>query len=99
MTHKHFILSRLGLLHVPKVVFMLTAVVMIMLTLGAIGSSYNLELISTSLLLPVVILSITAERFAKILLDDSFSEALKILFTTLALALISIPLFQSESRR
>jgi hypothetical protein len=91
----HLILEKWGLLHVPKVVIMLTCVVLSLLGLSWLGLNNDWQTLSASLFFPVVVLSITAERFAKTLVEEPFSEALKILGATFFVALLCIPLFQS----
>lgn len=92
----HLILEKWGLLHIPKVVIMLTCVVLSLLGLSWLGVNSNWQALSASLFFPVVVLSITAERFAKTLVEEQFSEALKILGATFIIALLCIPLFQSD---
>ena len=92
----HLVLEKWGLLHVPKVVIMMTTVVVTLLGLGYIGTLFHVQLLNLALFFPVVVLSITAERFAKTLVEEQLADALKMLGTTFLIALICIPLFQSE---
>lgn len=92
----HLLMEKWGMLHVPKVVIMLTTVVMALLGMSSIGLYNGLELLNTTVFLPVVVLSITAERFAKTLVEERFTEALKILGTTFFVAICCYPLFQSD---
>ena len=48
------------------------------------------------ILLPIVIISITAERFAKILNEESLTEASKMLGNTFAVAFATCLIFKSK---
>ena len=92
----HYPLEKFGLLHTLKLMIMMTIVVLILLGLGLLGLHYQWSVLTTSLLLPIVVLSITAERFAKILIEEPIGEALKRLGHTFLIALLCYPLFQAN---
>jgi len=76
-------LDWMHLLHSPKMAVMLTMVVIIMLTIGAVSAQHgNFELAQVTLF-PIAILAITAERFAIIEAEEGFASAMKITFTSL----------------
>lgn len=92
----HYPLEKFGLLHTPKLVIMMTFVVITLLGLSLFGIQNNWQSLSTSLLLPVIVLSITAERFAKTLVEEQLPDALKMLGFTFLIAAMCYPIFQSN---
>jgi hypothetical protein len=92
----HFPLEKLGLLHTPKLVIMLTCVVLTLLGLSIFGLKNNLESLSTAMFLPVIVLAITAERFAKILVEDNFNDAIQMLASTFFIAFLCYPIFSAD---
>jgi len=96
VTLLHIILDKWSLLHVPKVAIILTCVIISLIALGSLGSKIGWKMGEMMIYLPIVIVSITAERFAKVLQEESFSEAIKILGNTFAIALLTCLIFQSK---
>lgn len=92
----HKPLLRLGLLHTPKLVIMLVCVVLTLVGLSIIGEKSNWSALSSALFLPVVIVSITAERFAKTLEEEQAIDAFKILGNTFLIAFVCCPIFSSR---
>ncbi|MEM6321497.1 MAG: 7TM domain-containing protein [Bacteroidota bacterium] len=92
----HYPLEKFGLLHTPKLVIMMTMVVITLLGLSFLSLQQQWTALSLSILLPVIVLSITAERFAKTLVEEQLPEALKILGYTFLIAGICYPIFQSN---
>lgn len=92
----HYALDHLGLLHTPKLVIMLLAVILTLLLLGQFGYRMEWESWPSVFMLPLVILAIAAERFAKVLTEDNFVEAMKMLGSTLLVSLLCYPIFSSE---
>ena len=92
----HYPLEKIGLLHTPKLVIMMTFVVLTLLGLSLLGIQNNWQSLSTALLLPVIVLSITAERFAKTLVEEQLPDALKMLGFTFLIAALCYPIFQSN---
>lgn len=92
----HYPLERFGLLHTPKLVIMMTVVVITLLSLSFVSIQQKWTALSMSLLLPVIVLSITAERFAKTLVEEQLPEALKMLSYTFLIAALCYPIFQSN---
>ena len=75
--------SKLGLLHTPKLVISLTLMVVIIITGSYIGViTNNVWLVSLSFF-PIIILTISAERFSTYILEDGFGKATNMLFQTL----------------
>jgi len=92
----HLPLERLGLLHTPKLVIMLTCVVITLLALSTLGIQEHWETLTATLFLPVVVLAITAERFAKTLVEDNLEDAVKMLGSTFFIAFLCYPLFKLD---
>ncbi|MEM7103267.1 MAG: 7TM domain-containing protein [Bacteroidota bacterium] len=92
----HFHLENWGLLHIPKTMIMLTCVIVTLLLFSKAGLYVGEENLSLAMFLPIVVLSITAERFAKTLVEENIQEAMKLLGTTFFVALLCYPIFSSE---
>lgn len=92
----HLPLEKLGLLHTPKLVIMLTCVVLTLLALSGIGMKNNWTSLTTAMFLPVIVLSITAERFAKTLVEENLIDALKMLGSTFFIAFLCYPIFNAD---
>ena len=92
----HYPLEKFGLLHTPKLVIMMTCVVLTLLGLSILGIQQDWHVLTTSMFLPVIVLSITAERFAKTLVEENLEDALKMLGFTFLLAFICYPMFQAN---
>lgn len=80
-------LEKWGLLQTPKIVVMLTAVVIYCLSAMSIFIETGWTTPSSALLFPIIILTITAERFARKIEEDSVKEALNIYGQTLVVTL------------
>ena len=92
----HYNLNQLGLLHTPKLVIMLLSVIITLVLLGTLGFVMQWEKWPSVFMLPLVIMALAAERFAKVLTEDGFESAAKILGSTLLVALLCYPVFQSD---
>ncbi len=92
----HYLLEKMHLLHTPKLVIMLISVVVSLLALAAIGHRQGWADWSSLFFLPLVILAITAERYAKTLVEEGFLESLKMLGTTLLIAALCYPIFTAD---
>lgn len=96
----HSPMARAGLLYVPKLSFMLLAVVGILLGLALLSFKFGWsELVSFSLL-PLVILAISAERLSLHLDEEGPVKAAKVMGMTLLVisacyAVISVPVVQA----
>ena len=92
----HRLLERWSLLHIPKVTIILTCVIITLLCLSSIGIQKDWETGEMMIFLPIVIISITAERFAKVLTEEDIQDALKMLINTFGVALLSCLIFKSK---
>ena len=66
----HYPLESWGLLHVPKMVIMLMAVVFIFLVCGVLSGGQGQVPVAQLSFLPLLILTLTAERFARTITED-----------------------------
>ncbi|NRB53991.1 MAG: hypothetical protein HRU41_40460 [Saprospiraceae bacterium] len=92
----HFQLLKWRLLHVPQLVIMLTMVIMVLLGMALAGQALGWDMARFSVLLPIVVLSITAERFAKTLAEEELPDALKMLLHTFLVAFLCCLIFRSN---
>lgn len=92
----HFQLVKWRLLHVPQLVIMLTMVILLLLGMALAGQAVGWDMARFSVLLPIVVLSITAERFAKTLAEEELPDALKMLFHTFLVAFLCCLIFRSN---
>ncbi|UII76775.1 hypothetical protein LV716_03005 [Flagellimonas sp. HMM57] len=75
--------NNLGLLHTPKLVISLTLMVLVM-TLGSyIGTLHEITWLTALTFFPTIILTISAERFSTLIIEDGFQKATGTLFQTL----------------
>jgi hypothetical protein len=80
------ILSRLQLLHTPRLAIILTCVVMFILALTALGVSFGFLNLARVALFPMVILTLTVERFSIVSEEYGITQAVRISFLTLLVA-------------
>ena len=92
----HLLFERWSLLYIPKVSIILTVVILVLLALGMLALHLDWKYGESVILLPIVILSITAERFAKTLHEEKLYDASKMLGNTIILALLSTLIFESR---
>jgi len=78
----HYPLEQWGVLHTPKMSILLVCVVMAMLSLTVIGVKMKLFDLSYVSLFPIAVLTITAERFALLQIEEGFKKALRVMFMT-----------------
>lgn len=88
-------LEKMGLLHTPKLVIMLVIVVMSLLVISTVVLKTAWFTAAQSLYFPIVILAITAERFAQKTIEDGWATALNILGQTLVVTLCCYAVFTS----
>lgn len=92
----HFPMEKWGILHTPKLIIMLTAVVICLLGLGILGHVTNINGLINLLFFPIIILTIAAEKFAKTIIETGFIDALKLMGQTLLLTLICYLVFEPD---
>ncbi len=75
--------TKLGLLHTPKLVISLTLMVLVMVVGSYIGTMANLPWLTTLTFFPTIILTVSAERFSTLIIEDGFQKASATLLQTL----------------
>ncbi|NQX92575.1 MAG: transglutaminase [Flavobacteriales bacterium] len=93
----HFPLERLGILYTPKLVIMLVSVVITFIALSIIGIKLDYTDLAYITLFPVVVITITAERFARTIMEEGFGKALKITFQTLIVVVMAFLAMNSNT--
>ncbi|MEM9650184.1 MAG: 7TM domain-containing protein, partial [Bacteroidota bacterium] len=73
----------MGLLHTPKLVISLTLMVLVMAMGNYLGITLGIAWLSSLTLFPTIILTISAERFSKLIVEDGFQKATSTLVQTL----------------
>ncbi|WP_074405715.1 7TM domain-containing protein [Aquimarina megaterium] len=81
--------DKLGLLYTPKVVISLTTMVSVILLATHFGVKNNIEWLTKLTFFPIIILTISAERFSRSTLEDGYLKAIDKLFQTLIATSIS----------
>lgn len=85
----HFPLERLGLLYTPKMVVMLVCVVIAFIIISAVGIWIDINALAYVTLFPIVVITITAERFAKTIVEDGYWDAVRLTIQTLFVASVA----------
>lgn len=93
----HFPMEKLGLLHTPKLVIMLISVSISFLALLFIQKISNQALFSGQLFIPIVITTITAEKFAQSISEKGFIESAYLLAQTLLIAGVCFIVVNSDA--
>ncbi|GAA3593924.1 inactive transglutaminase family protein [Flavivirga amylovorans] len=75
--------SKLGLLHTPKLVISLTLMVIVIIVGSYLGLLTNNAWLGSLSFFPIIILTVSAERFSNLIVEDGFNEATNMLFQTL----------------
>ncbi|NKI31799.1 7TM domain-containing protein [Croceivirga thetidis] len=85
--------DKMGLLHTPKLVISLTLMVLVMTLGNYLGVSFKITWLSSLTLFPTIILTISAERFSKLIVEDGLQKATGTLFQTLIAVTVCFTLF------
>lgn len=72
----HFPLEKIGLLYTPKMVIMLVFVVISFLIISIIGIKIDVQNLVYITLFPIVIVTITSERFARSIMEDGMIKSM-----------------------
>lgn len=75
--------NQMGLLHTPKLVISLTLMVVVMAAGSYLGVIAGVGWLTSLTFFPTIILTISAERFSTLILEDGFPKATGTLFQTL----------------
>lgn len=88
---------KMGILHVPKLVVMLSGVVFFVIILLFLGVQTDLLAMSGVTFFPIVILTISAEKYARIVVEEGFVNASKILLQTILVTLFCFTIVNSST--
>lgn len=83
----------MGLLHTPKLVISLTLMVLVMAFGAYLGQYFEIAWLGSLTLFPTIILTISAERFSKLIVEDGFHKATGTLFQTIIAVSVCFLLF------
>lgn len=92
----HIPLDKWGILYAPKLIIMLTGVVICLLAFTKAGISMEHKSLSAIIFFPIIVLTIAAEKFARTIIEEGFSDALKLQAQTLLLTLMCYLVFSAE---
>lgn len=93
----HFPLEKWGILYTPRLVIMLVTVVVLFLVVAYIAIELNVVALAYMALFPIVVLTISAERFARTITEEGFKPALLLTAQTLLVASIAYLAMNSDS--
>ena len=92
----HYPMLKWGVLHVPKLVVMLSGVVFLMIVLLFTGMRLDISDASNLTFFPIVILTISAEKYARIVVEEGVGQSTRILFQTMLVTLFCYVVVQSQ---
>tara|TARA_B110000211_G_C14083643_1_gene555695 strand:- start:815 stop:2377 length:1563 start_codon:yes stop_codon:yes gene_type:complete len=93
----HGPLEKLGLLYTPKMVVMLVCVVIAFIAISWLGIMVNITAFAYVTLFPMVVITITAERFARTIIEEGYPPALIVTLQTLAVASLTYLVMNSTT--
>lgn len=88
--------NKLGLLHTPKLVISLSLMVLVMILGSYLGMRANIMWLTSLTFFPTIILTISAERFSTLIVEDGFQKATGTLLQTLIAVSLCYLLFSSQ---
>lgn len=92
-----FPLHKWRLLHTPKMVVVLSSSVIMILLLISIGLYYEIKWLQSLSFFPIIVTSITAERFTRAIEEDGYESALRKMGQTLIAILLCYLVFSSDT--
>lgn len=93
----HIPLERWGILSVPKMVILLVSVVMVFIAVSVAGVSTGMTSLAYVTLFPIVVVTVSAERFAKTMITENYATALKLAGQTLLVAAAAYVVMSSST--
>ncbi len=93
----HIPLDKWGILYTPKLVIMLVCVVILFLLISWFAMGTGLVALAYITLFPIVVLTISAERFARTIEEEGMSNALLITLQTLLVVIFAYYAMNSRS--
>jgi len=93
----HIPLDRWGILYTPKLVIMLVCVVMLYLLISYFAMGTGMIQLAYVTLFPIVVLTVSAERFARTIEEEGLPKALIITFQTVLVVIFAFYAMNSRS--
>ncbi len=88
--------TKLGLLHTPKLVISLALMVMVIIAGSFLGLTTGIAWLGALSFFPIIILTVSAERFSNLIIEDGFVKATNMLFQTLVAVSICFAILSSK---
>ena len=92
----NFPLEKWGMLYTPKLVIILTAVVITLLGVAYLGHSWQVQKMQAVLFFPIIIMTILAERFAKNIMEEGYESAFKLMGQTLLVTFLCYQILSAD---
>jgi hypothetical protein len=93
----HFPLERWGMLYTPKLAIMLVGVVISFLVIASLGIQLEVYSIAYITLFPIVLITLTAERFARKITEEGLKAALSRTVQTMIVVIVAYFAMNSRS--
>jgi hypothetical protein len=93
----HYPLEKWGILYTPKMVIMLVTVVLAILGISYLGMEFDIQAFAYVALFPMVVIAITAERFARTILEEGLKKAIQMVLQTLVVAFFTFLAMNSRT--
>ena len=93
----HFPLEKIGLLYTPKMVIMLVFVVITFLLISILGIKIQVQSLVYITLFPIVIVTITAERFARSVMEEGMLKSMKMTVHSVVVIIFSYMAMNSST--
>jgi len=85
----HYPLEKWGMLYTPKMAIMLVGVVIAFLLISILGIKMKVYMIAYITLFPIVLITLTAERFARTVTEEGMHEAIRITLQTMVVVAVA----------
>lgn len=93
----HFPLEKIGILYTPKLVIMLVSVVLLFLGMSYLAIETNYTSLAYITMFPIVVLTLSAERFARTISEESYKDAIITTLQTMIVAAAAFIAMNSQS--
>jgi hypothetical protein len=93
----HFPLEKIGILYTPKMVIMLVFVVMAFLLISILGIKIEIQNLAYITLFPIVVVTITAERFARSIMEEGILKSFKMTLHTIVVIVFAYMAMNSST--
>jgi hypothetical protein len=93
----HFPMERLGILYTPKLVIMLVSVVLLFLAMSYFAIEFDYSSLAYITMFPIVVLTLSAERFARTISEESYKDAVITTLQTMIVAAAAFVAMNSQS--